>query len=372
MLRLDGAGFSPCGSVDSLRPCRPAAPAPSPPVRSPPGRPTATPAIERFTIATTPPDTLLTGGPNGSIPTQEALWELSSSLRTNEDEPLPLRFLDDEPDESCEREAEATEMCAGQHVFHAATFRQVVSGRPLAGNRCRHPDNGPGLPKAPTIDPPTVTTLGATRAAVEVQLDAGGFSAARSTSTTARRPPDAMALPDGAAYPNEASESYDFGTPVPRTGDHLSLQGHPDHAARSRLDPGRDRDHESGARQLPSSRRSRTANRPWPKPTPASLPFTIDPRGEDVRYRLYIEANAPATPASPELASCSKTRSPLGSPRRSRGRSRSPISTRARPTTTDSPRPRPAQNMARFSGPKAPSPPARRSKPSSSGTPAAA
>jgi hypothetical protein len=293
---LDGGGFSPCESVVSFN----LAPGSSHDFvarATIAGQTDPTPAIERFAIASAPPETFLTGGPSGSIPVQEALWETASSLRANIAEPF-LCGLDGEPDDGCERATLFTELCAGTHVFRAAAFDKSSLVDPTPVSAAVTPTAGPAC-TPPAIEPPSQQEPGVARAAEAVGFDAGGMGG-RIHVDYGETASYGLSLPDEGVEPGEAADTYEFELPFlrPATLYHFRV------TLTTPLGSVSTRDatlttKAAGGVLLPGISNG--------EPTvagdhAASLPFTIETKGEAVRYRLYIEAGAPATPASPMLS----------------------------------------------------------------------
>jgi hypothetical protein len=151
---LDGEAFSPCASPISYSGLEAgsahvfAARAVVPGVADP------TPAVQRFSIDSTPPETSLISGPQGDTANPSAVWQVASSERN------PGRYgylcaIDGAVMDECTRTFGETFLCRGTHTFRSAAVDS-------AGNLDPSPVSGQiTLTSGPACAPPTLGEIAA-------------------------------------------------------------------------------------------------------------------------------------------------------------------------------------------------------------------
>jgi hypothetical protein len=174
---LDGAAFAACAnpiSYDGLAPGSShvfAARAVSG------GSPDPTPAVERFTIDLTPPDTTLSSGPEGETGSQEAEWTAAGSERNQFYESSGfLCRLDGQPARPCGASQQYASLCQGPHTFASAAWDRAANVDPSPASAEIDVTTGPAC-AAPTVGEPAAVGIEPTRANIEFAVDSMGAGA---------------------------------------------------------------------------------------------------------------------------------------------------------------------------------------------------
>jgi hypothetical protein len=290
---LDGAPFAPCDSsvsYDGL------APGSSHVFRARAvagGATDATPAVARFTIDSTPPDTALLSGPTGPLASQTATWTSGGSERYNRG--VFVCGLDSMPAVACSNAQSFGQLCAGPHSFHAAALDYAANIDPTPVNAAIQVTTGSPC-AAPTVSSSSSAVTTSTGALLFIPYDdmgAGGRLHVEYGPTTAygMEVADTRVEPGPAAttklsvlyMPPNTITHYRVTITTPfgsdRTGDQ-TLTTKPAEGALPRIASGTPRVTGQHA---------------------ASIPVTIDPGGVASSYRLLIAAGTPATGASPAI-----------------------------------------------------------------------
>jgi hypothetical protein len=128
------------------------------------------PAVQRFTLDTAPPDTLL-AGPSGPYGSQTATWTATSSERYN---PSYVRCgLDGQPLIVCNRDTKVEHLCAGPHTFRAAAVDYATNIDPTPAEDSIDVSAGPPCAAPSLTKAPSASTV-SNSALVFVYFDDGG------------------------------------------------------------------------------------------------------------------------------------------------------------------------------------------------------
>jgi hypothetical protein len=291
---LDGAAFAACQTPLSLLGLTPGASHVFQARAVLGGAIDPTPAIERFTLDSTDPETSLTSGPSGSIATQEATWVAAAGERINSG--LFLCRLDGQPPTTpCGSVREFTEFCKGHHVFSIAAIDRASNVDPSPAGAEVDVTVGPSC-ASPTLGPPEVALAFPTLAVVKIPFDDKGAAgtihleygttaaygmevadSAVSPGAPGVTTPALRYLTPGTEYHYRVTITTPFGSAD--TGDQTvtakPLEG-----------------------TLPAIQNS---GPPTAGYFAASLPLTIDPAGDSTSYSALIARGKPVTVASPSV-----------------------------------------------------------------------
>ena len=116
------------------------------------GVPDPSPALERFSIDATPPNTTIVSGPTGDTASQTAMWTAASSERFNR--AYIMCGIDAMPLRSCGGPVATTfvSLCQGPHAFHAAGIDNAANVDPSPAIAQINETSGPAC------GPPSVGT----------------------------------------------------------------------------------------------------------------------------------------------------------------------------------------------------------------------
>jgi hypothetical protein len=291
---LDGASFAPCQTPLSY-------PGVAPGVQHvflaraiAGGAIDPTPAIERFTLDSTAPDTLLTSGPSGQLASQEATWTAAAGERIN-NAAFRCQIDGQPPTTFCGGVSKFTELCKGHHPFNIAAVDGAANVDPTPAGAQLDVTVGPSC-ASPTIGPPEAPTVSPTSAAAKIPYDdkgAGGTVHLEYGTT--------------AAY---GMESRGFGVPPgPPTMTVLGLQfltpNTEYHYRVTLTTPFGSAD--TGDQTLMTKPLEGTlpvvqnSGAPTAGYFAVSLPVTIDPAGVGTLYAALIAKGAPVTGAGPTI-----------------------------------------------------------------------
>jgi hypothetical protein len=250
----------------------------------------ATPAVARFTIDSTPPDTALLSGPTGPLASQTATWTSGGSERY--DWGVFVCSLDSMPALACSNPQPFSQLCAGPHSFHAAALDYAANVDPTPATAAIEVTTGPAC-AAPTVSPSSSVVPTTTGALLHVPYDdkgAGGRLHIEYGPTTAY----GMEVEDTRIEPGPATETK-------RSVVYMS-PGTLTHYRVTITTPfGRASTGDQTLTTKPPEGALPTVINGTPRVTgqhAASIPATIDPGGVAGNYRLLIAASAPATGAS--------------------------------------------------------------------------
>jgi hypothetical protein len=255
-----------------------------------------TPAIERFTIDATPPETALNSGPMGDTNNQTAEWITSSSERITSGGGFRCS-IDGQRTVGCGGDMQYSDLCQGSHTFRSAAFDPASNLDPTPVVAQVNETAGPPC-AAPTIGSSTTTTPSPTSASITFPYDdkgAGGtihldYGPTAAYGTTIGDQNAQPGLPDvrsigfgflapGTLYHYRLTITTPFGTastpdqtvttlplggtlPIVGGGSSPTVVGH--HAVR--------------------------------------IPFTLDPAGVNTSFAILISANGPPIPGdSPSI-----------------------------------------------------------------------
>ena len=308
---LDGAAFAPCEaavSYDDLAPgtsheffARAKIGAAIDP----------TPALERFTIDTTPPDTAITSGPTGDLASQTAKWTASGSERFNRG--FILCGIDSMPFEGCSGSLPTSyaSLCAGAHTFRAAGVDNASNVDPTPATATVNVTTGPAC-APPTIGSPESSFVGPTYADLLIPMDNSGAGGTL-----------------GVEFGPTTAYGRDLGALRARPGEGAVKAGLPD------LDPDTIYHYRVtlktpfGTAATPDETVvTAPANGGVPSivnGTPvvagqhaATIPATFDPAGKEISYRLRITPGAPETGSGALFGTLLENEIPAGAPREGR------------------------------------------------------
>jgi hypothetical protein len=293
---LDGAAFAACTSPVSYRGLAPGSFHSFAARSALGGNVDPTPAVERFTLDATPPQTTIVAGPHGDTAETSATWTFESSERNPNDHEFLCR-VDGGPRVSCGNSRAYAALCGGSHSFEAAATDGAGNVDPTpalaqvevtAGTACAEP----------TLGEPSAS-VASTRANLEVEFDNHGSGATLlleyGTSTAYGETAQETALDPGAS----GTKSFELGPLLPGTLYHYRLTISSGGGSAS-----------SGDRTLTTTPLAGTLpavvlGTPSATQYAAQVPMTIDPAGIDTVYKLQIAAGAPTASAS-ESATLSK------------------------------------------------------------------
>jgi hypothetical protein len=253
----------------------------------------ATPAVARFTIDSTPPDTALLSGPTGPLASQTATWTAGGSERYNRG--IFACGLDSMPAIACSNPQAFSQLCAGPHSFSAAALDYASNVDPTPVTPAITVTTGPAC-AAPTVSASSSVVPTTTGALLFIPYDdkgAGGRLHVDYGPTTAY----GMEVSDTRIEPGPATtakKSVLF--LAPGTLNHYRVTITTPFGSASTAD-------QTFTTKPPEGALPTIANG-TPRVTgqhAASLPATIDPGGVASNYRLLIAAGAPATGASPAI-----------------------------------------------------------------------
>jgi hypothetical protein len=290
---LDGASFAACDSSVSYDDLVPGSSHEFRARAVAGGATDATPAVARFTIDPTPPDTALLSGPTGSLASQMATWTAGGSERYNRG--VFACSLDSMPAVACSNPQPFSQLCAGPHSFHAAALDYASNVDPTPATAAIDVTTGPAC-AAPTVSPSSNVVPTQTGALLFIPYDdkgAGGRLHVEYGPTTAY----GMEVDDTRIEPGPATETKrSVVYMAPNTLTHYRVTITTPFGSAGTGDQTLTTKPPEGA--LP------TVANGTPRVTgqhAASLPSTIDPGGVASNYRLLIAAGAPATGASPAI-----------------------------------------------------------------------
>jgi hypothetical protein len=262
----------------------------------------ATPAVARFTIDSTPPDTLLLSGPIGPLASQMATWTSGGSERYNRG--AFACDLDSMPAVACNNPQTFSQLCAGPHSFHAAALDYAANIDPTPVNAAIQVTTGTAC-AAPTVSPSSSAVTTATGALLFVPYDdkgAGGRLHVEYGPTTAY----GMEVADTRVEPGPATTTkMSILYMAPNTLTHYRV---------TITTPfGSDRTGDQTLTTKPAEGPLPTIANGTPRVTgqhAASIPATIDPGAVAGSYRLLIAAGAPATGASAAIENAATVSGP--------------------------------------------------------------
>jgi hypothetical protein len=288
---LDGAEFTACAtpvSYDGV------APGPSHVFRARAiagGATDPTPALQRFTVDTTPPDAGLTSGPAGPLASQEAVWGFSGNERYGPG--FSGCGLDSMPSFQCVNTAKFENLCQGPHVFRATVFDPAANADPTPATAQVNVTVGPGC-AAPTVGTATSVFPSETGATVIFPFDdrgAGAILHLEYGPTTAY----GMDIVMG-AKPDESAVKRGIQFLEPNTVYHFRVTIETPFGQASTPD------------QTLTTKPLETTRPAIQNGTPtvtgehaASIPVTIDPMGVNTNYRTVIAAGRPVTATEPSI-----------------------------------------------------------------------
>ena len=262
----------------------------------------STPAIARFTIDSTPPDTALLSGPTGPLASQTATWTIGGSERYNRG--VFACGLDSMPAVACSNPQPFEQLCAGPHSFHAAALDYAANVDPTPLNAAIQVTTGTAC-AAPSVSPSSSTVPTATGALLFIPYDdkgAGGRLHVEYGPTTAY----GMETQDTRIGPGPATETkLSVLYMAPNTLTHYRVTITTPFGSATTGD-------QTLTTKPPEGALPKIAN-VTPRVTgqhAASLPATIDPGGVATNYRLLIAAGAPATGASAAIENAATVSGP--------------------------------------------------------------
>ncbi len=258
----------------------------------------ATPVIERFSLDSSPPESVFSSGPRGEIKGQSPEWKAESSERNNAQGSFRCR-LDGQPGEACPPNRKYSQLCNGPHSFSTAAVDRASNVDPSpvtadilvteAAKSCA----APAIEKTETgLTKPTITTVGVT-----FDDEGAGGTLHVEYGTT---PAYGSALADASAFPAESPQVRTLTIPAlePGTQYHFNVRLTTPFGSTQSGDqtfttaP-------LGAGSLP------TIQNGTPNPTgahAAALPVQIDTHGVETELLLSIATAGPITIASPILS----------------------------------------------------------------------
>jgi hypothetical protein len=251
-----------------------------------------TPAIERFTIDATPPDTVLTSGPSGALASQSAVWDFSGSERYGPGSSACA--IDSMPSFQCINTASFADLCLGTHGFRTAALDSAANADPTPASAQVNVTVGPTC-AAPTVGEPTSLFTSETGAVVVVPFDNKGAGA---NLRIDYGPTSAYGLRVEEGLKPSTASATKLGIPYlkPNTTYHFRILIATPFGQVSTPDL-------TLTTKPPSATRPSVANG-----TPAvtgehavSIPVSIDPGGVDASYRVLIAAGGPVTAVEPSI-----------------------------------------------------------------------
>jgi hypothetical protein len=266
-----------------------------------------TPALERFTIDATPPDTTITSGPTGSTASQTAAWTAVGTERFNRG--FIMCGIDAMPLHSCGGPASTTfsSLCQGPHAFRAAGIDNAANVDPSPAIARIDVTAGPAC-GAPTVGASTNVAPGATFVNLIFPFDdvgAGGYLHLEYGPTAAY----------GLEVPNEpiapqmgGSEKLGIGRLAPSTPYHYRVTIVTPFGTASTPDQTFTTLTASGGVPTVANGTPLVAGQ-----HAARIPLTIDPQGKEVAYRLLVSAGTPENGAGTSMGSLMNV-IPAGSP----------------------------------------------------------
>ena len=290
---LDGAPFASCDTTASYDALAPGSSHVFQARAVAGGATDSTPLVERFTIDTAPPDTVLLSGPTGPIASKSAEWTYGNSERYDRD--LFACGLDSIPIFACFNGQKYDELCAGSHNFHVAALDYAANADPTPANASFQVTTGTAC-AAPTVSPSSSVVPTSTGALLHVPYDdkgAGGVLRLEYGPTTSY----GMVGEDTSILPGPASETKrSIMFLPPGTTSHYRVTIATPFGSASTGDQTVTTKAAEGA--LP------TVVNGTPRVTgehAASIPATIDPGSLGAAVALYVEPSAPVTGNSPRL-----------------------------------------------------------------------
>ncbi len=289
---LDGAAFSPCASPVSYDGVAPGAAHVFRARAVAGGVPDPTPAVVRFTVDSTPPDTSLTSGPTGVLASPEALWAFAGSERYGRG--FSACGLDGMPSFQCVNTAKFEELCMGQHDFRAAAFDSAANVDPTPATAQVNVSVGPPC-AAPTVGTATTVSPSETGATVifpfdnrgagaNLRLEYGPSTAYGMELEMGEPPGSASAVKRGIQF-LEPNTTYHFRVTITTPFGQAST---PDQTLTTK--------------PLESTRPAIANGTPTVTGAhAASIPVTIDPMGFDTSHRALIAVGGPVSTTEPSL-----------------------------------------------------------------------
>jgi hypothetical protein len=253
----------------------------------------ATPAVARFTVDSTPPDTALLSGPSGPLASQTATWTAGGPERFNRG--LFACGFDSMPALACSNPQSFSQLCAGPHSFHAAALDYASNIDPTPATAAIEVTTGPAC-AAPTVSPSSNVVPTSTGALLFIPYDdkgAGGRLHVEYGPTTAY----GMEVEDTRIEPGPATETKrSVVYMAPNTLTHYRVTITTPFGSAATGDQTLTTKSPEGAMPTIANGTPRVTGQ-----HAASIPATIDPGGVASNYRLLIEAGASATGASPAV-----------------------------------------------------------------------